>query len=437
LSKVLEKVVAACLEHHLDRNSLHDDVQSAYRSCHSTATALLRVHHDITVALDNNCCAVLLMLDLSAAFDTIDHDILIQRLEYSFWIIESALMWFNSYLTGRTQRVAVGSTISNTLHLKFGVPQGSVLGPRLYCMFAKPIGEICKRHNMLYHCYADDTQVYLVIEPCDNWNNVSIRLQVCLSDISSWMRTNLLKLNQDKTELIIFAPKHRMQTFTQCELVFDGIVVSDASFVKNLGVYFDKTLTMDKQSSAIAKSCYYQIRNIGRIRSYISDDACKTLVCSLVTSRLDYGNALLYGVNRTVIDRLQRVQNTAARMITRRRKHDHITPTLVALHWLPVQYRCQYKILLYVIKSLHGTAPAYLSELIAIHRPSRTLRSENSARINPPRIRTKTYGERRFDKSAATLWNNLPHEIRVLDSIDAFKSKLKTFLFRQAFSDFV
>lgn len=99
-------------------------------------------------------------------------------------------MWFKSYLTGRTQRVAVGSTISNTLHLKSGVPQGSVLGPRLYCMFAKPIGEICKRHNMLYHCYADDTQVYLVIEPCDNWNNVSIRLQVCLSDISSWMRAH-------------------------------------------------------------------------------------------------------------------------------------------------------------------------------------------------------------------------------------------------------
>lgn len=157
--------------------------------------------------------------------------------------------------------------------------------------------------------------------------------------------TNLLKLNQDKTELIIFAPKHRMQTFTQCDLVFYGIVVSDASFVTNLGVYFDKTLTMDKQYSAIAKFCYYQIRNIGRKRSYISDDICKTRVCSLVTSRLDYGNALVYGVNRTVIDRLQRVQNTAARMITRRRKHDHITPILVALHWLPVQYRCQYKII--------------------------------------------------------------------------------------------
>ena len=81
-------------------------------------------------------------------------------------------------------------------------------------MFAKPIGEICKRHNMLYHCYADDTQVYVVIETCDNWNNVSIRLQVCLSDISLWMCTNLLKLNQDKTELIIFAPTHRMQTLT-------------------------------------------------------------------------------------------------------------------------------------------------------------------------------------------------------------------------------
>ena len=113
--------------------------------------------------------------------------------------------------------------------------------------------------------------------------------------------------------------------------------------MKNRCVYFEKTLTIDKQSSAIAKYCYYQIRNIGRIRSYISDDACQILVRSLVTSQLDYGSAFLYGVNITVIDRLQRVQNAAARMITRRRKHDHITPTPVALYWLPVQYRCQYK----------------------------------------------------------------------------------------------
>ena len=149
-------------------------MQSAYRTGHSTEIALLRVHHDLTLALDRNCCAVLLMLDLSAAFDTIDHSILLRRLEHSYGISDSVLLWLRSYMEGRTRRVAIGSVHSNSIQLNFGVPQVSVLGPRLYCMFSKPIGEICKRHNMLYHCYADDSQVYLVIElivgliyPCD------------------------------------------------------------------------------------------------------------------------------------------------------------------------------------------------------------------------------------------------------------------------------
>ena len=162
MSKVLEKIVAARLEAHLHSNSLYDEVQSAYRTGHSTATALIRFHHDLTLTLDRNCCAVLLMLDLSAAFDTIDHSILLRRLEHSYGISDSALLWFRSYLEGRTLRDSVHS---NYIQLNFGVSQGSVLGPRLYCMFSKPIGEICKRHSMLYHCYADDSLVYLVIEP--------------------------------------------------------------------------------------------------------------------------------------------------------------------------------------------------------------------------------------------------------------------------------
>ena len=105
--------------------------------------------------------------------------------------------------------------------------------------------------------------------------------------------------------------------------------------------------------------CDHKIRNIGRIQSLISVDACRTLVCSLVTSRLDYGNALLYSTNN-IINKLQYVQNTAARLITRKRKYDSITPVLISLHWLPVHYRCQYKLLIYVYKVQHGKAPSYL-----------------------------------------------------------------------------
>ena len=191
---------------------------------------------------------------------------------------------------------------------------------------------------------------------------------------------------------------------------------------------------MDKQCNAVTRSCYFNIRNIGRIRPYISEDACKTLVNSLVTSRLDYGNALLYGVNKLLTNKLQRAQNATARLITRTRKSDHITPVLMCLHWLPVEFRSQYKLLLYVYKALNDLAPLYLKELVTPYKPARSLRSESAFLLQVPGTRTKTYGERRFDKAAATLWNALPTNLRVAKSIDIFKQGLKTHLYRQAFN---
>ena len=287
---------------------------------------------------------------------------------------------------------------------------------------------------MSHHCYADDTQVYLVVKPLDNWSNISHRLELCLSDISAWMCSNLLKLNEDKTELIIFAPKHRVNVFSDCSLSFGGNVVTSSDVVKNLGVYMDKTLSMSKQVSEVSKSCFFHIRNIGRIRQYITDDACKTLVCSLITSRLDYGNVLLHGIPSNEIQRLQRVQNTAARLISRTRKYEHITPVLHTLHWLPVAFRCQYKLLLYVFKALSGKAPSYLQELVVMYSPSRTLRSGNRSLLVTPIVRTKSYGERRFDKAAALQWNALPDEMRDITlSVTTSKKKLKTHLFKLAF----
>jgi hypothetical protein len=234
ISKVLEKVVESCLENHLASNYLHDRVQSAYRAGHSTETALLRVHHGITCAVDKNRCAVLVMLDLSAAFVVIGHTILRKRLEYSFEISGGALQWLFSYLQDRTQRVAIGFVLSDEFHPQCGVPQGSVLGPNLYCIFSKPIAEICRRHNMSYHYYADDTQLYLVFEPLENWIDISKRLEDSLTDIISWMCSNMLKLNEDKTEVMLFAPKHRVKDLQDCHLTFGGNVVTTLNVLRIL-----------------------------------------------------------------------------------------------------------------------------------------------------------------------------------------------------------
>ena len=164
---------------------------------------------------------------------------------------------------------------------------------------------------------------------------------------------------------------------------------------------------MEKHSNTLTKSCYFHLRNIGRIRNYITEDACKTLVNSLVTSRLDYGNALLIGTSKQLTDKLQRVHNTAARIITRSKsKFDHITPVMIDLHWLPIEFRCQFKILVYAYKALHGQAPIYISELIVPYTPSRSLRSESSNLLVVPPTRTVNYGNRRFDKATSTLWNS-------------------------------
>lgn len=433
LSKVLEKVVGKQLEAHLERHDLYDNLQSAYRPCHSTETALLRVHHDVVKSLDEGNSVVLVLLDLSAAFDVIDHDILFKRLEYSYGITGDVLLWFKSYLCGRSQCVMVGNTSSGSRRLDTGVPQGSVLGPRIYCLFSRPIGNICRKHGLLYHCYADDSQVYMVIKPISNQAALTDNLEICLKDISNWMSSNLLKLNTDKTEVIVFSSKARSRSMKHLKLTVGSDIIYPSPCVKNLGVFFDSSLTMEKQVSSVAKSCFYQIRNIGRVRKFLTTDACKTLVHSLVTSRLDYGNALLYGITGGLLGRLQRVQNAAARLITRTRKREHITPVLRDLHWLPVEYRIQYKLLTYVFKALKGDSPQYLQEIVTPYNPTRTLRSSSNILLTGSRTNTATYGNRCFSSASAALWNDLPLSARKCQTLTSFKKVLKTHLFKQSF----
>ena len=162
-----------------------------------------------------------------------------------------------------------------------------------------------------------------------------------------------------------------------------------------------------------AKSCYYQLRNIGQIRSSITEGACRTLVHALVTSRLDYGNGLLYGIPQVTIQRLQRIQNCAAHLVTRIRKYEHITPVLRHLHWLPVRQRTLFKVLVFTYCALNVTAPNYLVQLINHRNVARTLRSGSSTELLfVPKSRTVTHGDRYFEVAPPILWNNLPESLR-------------------------
>ena len=430
ISKLVEKVVAKRLQSHLEKNDLNTAFQSAYRQKHSTETALLRVHNDVIGFLDNKQCAILVLLDLSAAFDTIDQDILITRLRNRFGVSGDVLKWFESYVFHRSQHVNIDGTLSESASLIYGVPQGSVLGPILYTLYTDPISEIISSYGLNYHLYADDTQLYIPIN--SSTKDTSIKtIEQCANDIKSWMSSNKLKLNDDKTEVILFKPP-RAGSINIDKITIGTTKITNSNVVRNLGVKLDSALSMESQVNGVCQSANFQLRNIGKIRHLIDNDTCKLLVNSLVTSRLDYCNSLLNGVNNYTIDLLQKVQNKAARIITKTKKFEHITPVLKNLHWLPVKERIEYKTLLITYKAIHGLAPHYISNLIEVYKPSKHLRSSSTILLKPSRSKSK-FSEKAFSVCAPKLWNALSERTRLAGSLDTFKSHLKTELFRRKF----
>ena len=431
LSKIIEKVISCRLLKHLQANDLLDKFQSAYRKHHSTETALLRVHNDILHKIDKGKHVFLILLDLSAAFDTVDHSILIDFLHRFVGLSGAALDIFSSYLLNRTQCVSINNTCSNIKELIYGVPQGSVLGPLVFCIYTLPVCAILRHYNIEYHIYADDTQIYCSFD-ADQASETLDKMMACICDIRSWMIRNKLKINDDKTEFLILSSPRSNFKFDS-SLVIGNCEIDPSSSCRNLGVLFDNRLSMDKHVANVCRCMLFHLRSIGKIRPFLNEAATTQLVHSLVTSRLDYCNSLLYGLSDALVRKLQRVQNIAARIVTRSSHHCHIQPVLYTLHWLPVKFRIIFKILLLTYRSIHGSAPQYLTDLITPYIPHRHLRSSSKNLLVVPKVRLKSYGQRSFIFAAAKEWNNLPDYLKLSPSSDSFKTNLKTYLFKQCF----
>ena len=277
--------------------------------------------------------------------------------------------------------------------------------------------------------YADDTQIYISLEPNNNQEAKS-RLEACLSDLYNWFSANMLVCNRDKSNFIYFTSKFHNHS-SPFSIPFGSSVLHPVDTVRNLGVNWDKHLSMRSNISKCCKMTSFSLNRIGSLRNYFDKLSMERLVHACISTRLDYCNALLYGLPDREINRLQRIQNAAARLISCSKKHDHIVPVLKSLHWLPVKARIEYKILLLTFKILCGCCPSYLANLISFHDSSYNLRSKSLDLLRQPRSRIKFYGDRTFSYASPLLWNPLPNFIKQSGSIDIFKRHIKTFLFNR------
>lgn len=428
ISKLLERIINIRLTDHINSFSNFTPFQSAYRKFHSTETALLRIQNDLLLAMDKQQVTALVLLDLSAAFDTVDHKILLHRLEGWFGISGNALKILSSYLSSRSQSVLVDGVSSSSLPLSTGVPQGSVLGPLLFTLYTSPIANLISSHGLSYHLYADDTQLYISFLA----TNASLNLQSlssALDRIHEWFTSNRLSLNPDKTEYLIIGTWQQRQKVHDHHLHFHNDTLKPVDSARNLGVVFDSELSLKSQISKVCQTSFLYIRQLRRVRPFLDHDSAVLLANALVSSRLDYCNSLYYGLPRTSLRRLQCIQNTLARVVVPSvRRTEHITPTLKALHWLPVECRIDFKIAVLTFKLLHDDRPSYLASLISLHRPTRSLRSADKRMLVVPNIKSAN-GRRSFAFAAPTVWNSLPQDIRSVTSLLTFRKKLKHHLF--------
>ena len=293
-----------------------------------------------------------------------------------------------SHLSLRSQAVSINDSISAFSTLSCGVPQGSVLGPLLFTLYTTPLGSVISNNSLKYHLYADDTQLYISFTPTTSALSLE-SLTTTFNDILSWMNLNKLLLNPSKTEFLLIGTKQQRLKFSDLtNLSLSNDIIPVSSSARNLGFIFDSDMSFSDQINSVSKSCHFHIRDIRRIR-HLPLSTATALANSLVSSKLDYCNSIYSSISQTNLNKLQRIQNSLARVITNTSKYQHITPTLKNYTGF------DYKICLFTYKTLTHQQPTYLYNSLSFPSHSVSTRSSDSLVLSIPYVRS-SLGKRAF-----------------------------------------
>ena len=294
LSKVIEKAAQKQLTQYLKENQLIPSMQSAYLSNHSCETALCKVKNDIQKMVSDGKVVVLVQLDLSAAFDTVDHAALIQLLERHFGIKGTVLNFLKSYLSGRSFSVKIRHVRGKIVLLIYGVPQGSILGPLLFILYISDMPSIVEKHDVCLHSYADDAQLYKGCNPFVDFTSSMTKLTDCVKEIERWMQSKFLKLNIGKTEVLFIAKPQNHALHDNMTITIGNKCYSSSAEhnIYSLGAYFDGTLSMNTMIMECFKVCTFNLNRVKRIRHCLDEDSRMLIIKTHVLGKIDYCNIL-------------------------------------------------------------------------------------------------------------------------------------------------
>ena len=429
ISKVLEKLVRDQLVEFVSRNGILDPLQAGFRKHHSTATALLKLTEDIRSGFDRRLTAIALLFDFSKAFDKISYTTLLRKLS-SKGLSRSVLCWIHSYLSGRQQRVFVKSNTSQWIGTNLGVPQGSVLGPLLFCLYIIDVQSLFVANSIGHLLYADDLQMYVQV-PRDQFEEGVARLSNAAKDVSEWAVRSGLCLNPNKTQAIFFFYPERTANITN-KKGLSGIQLGPSTTIPfsetvlSLGVVLDRTLSWKTHIDSRTKKVNRALYPLRFIRSCTTQILRQRLVEALVLPHLDYCTTVLLDATNEQRTRLQKLQNSCIRYIFGVRRNIHITPFRRQLNWMWPDTRRVYTTSELLYKTINFRVPSYLLELFDKRQFDRPAR-RGTGELKIPRMYTE-FGCRSFRFQGVHIWNSLPAVVKYMPSLSRFKSALKSHL---------
>ena len=386
-------------------------------------TTLVKITDDIRQGIDAGRLTLLVLLDFSNAFNTVDYDILLGLLR-SLNISPTVVDWFHSYLYGRRQRIRADDNLSAWCDIGAGVPQGGVLSPLLFALF---INSISSNLTSSYHLYADDLQLYSQ-GSLSNLSNVVQLLNTDLKHISEWSRSYGLMVNPTKTQAIVIGSSRLASKIDSLPLIiFDGVPIPYDKVVKNLGILIDNSLTWDAQIKEVSRKIFASASSINKLRNFLPIPTKIALVQALLLPILDYADSAYSNLNEALLDKLERLQNFCIRIIFGLRKYDHVSEFRTQLQWLPIRRRRDLHMLSLLYNILFNPlSPPYLKQRFQfLHSATDPgVRSSRKLLLQFPQHASHTYSQS-FTIKSIRIWNSLPPSIRQSESLSVFKSRVK------------